>query len=307
MINMTESSLALDRPISPWLEMGAYEALWSEVGAWFKSIADMFRAHPGAVPSDFVLDKGVAYRFSERTLALLQSGGVRRFGVRIHGAGDYPIKLRAADHPVEVLYYQGWWDLIATRCIAVVGTRKPSDSAVAQTKELVRHLAEEGFTIVSGLAAGIDTVAHEAAIAANGPTIAVIGTPLCGSYPRENAALQQKIASEHLLISQVPVCRYVDQNFRLNSRFFPERNITMSALTEATIIVEASDTSGTLTQARAALKQGRKLFILDNCFNVPGLKWPHHYLERGAIRVRTFDEIRLALVLSTNSGETAAN
>lgn len=305
-MNMTESSLTLNRPISPWLEMGAYEAMWSEFGTWFKSIADKFRAHPGSVPSDFVPDH-VAYTFSERALALLQSGGVKRFGVRIHGAGDYPLQLRVADHPLEVIYYQGWWDLIGSRCVAVVGTRKPTDVAISQTRELVRVLAKDGFTIVSGLAAGIDTVAHETAIGLNSPTIAVIGTPLSGSYPRQNAELQRKIATDHLLISQVPVCRYADQNFRLNSRFFPERNITMSALTEATIIVEASDTSGTLIQARAALKQGRKLFILDNCFNVQGLKWPHTYLERGAVRVKDFDEIRSALGIPTNPGQTPAN
>jgi DNA processing protein len=80
------------------------------MGTWFKSIADKFRAHPGAVPSDFVPDKSVAYAYSERALALLQGSGVKRFGVRIHGAGDYPLQLRVADHPVEVLYYQGWWD-----------------------------------------------------------------------------------------------------------------------------------------------------------------------------------------------------
>jgi DNA processing protein len=306
-MNMTESSLALNRPISPWLEMGAYEALWSELGTWFKSIADKFREHPGAVPSDFVPDKRVAHTFSERAFALLQGGGVKRFGVRIHGAGDYPLQLRIADHPVEVLYYQGWWDLIGSRCVAVVGTRKPTDLAISQTKELVRVLARDGFTIVSGLAAGIDTVAHETAIALNSPTIAVIGTPLSGAYPRGNAPLQQKIATDHLVISQVPVCRYTDQNFRLNSRFFPERNITMSALTEATIIVEAGDTSGTLVQARAALKQGRKLFILENCFKVKGLKWPYSYLERGAIRVKDLDEIRSALAIPTNPGQAPTN
>ena len=306
-MNMIEATLTLSSPISPWLELGAYEAMWSEAGAWFKSIADKFRAHPGAVPSDFVPDKQVAYSFSERALSLLEKAGVKRFGTRIHGAGEYPLQLRVADHPVEFLYYQGWWDLIATHAVAVVGTRKPSGHAISQTKELVRLLAKDGFTIVSGSAAGIDTVAHQTAIALNCPTIAVIGTPLSVSYPPENAALQQEIAANHLLISQVPVCRYSDQNSRLNSRFFPERNITMSALTEATIIVEAGDTSGTLVQARAALKQGRKLFILENCFNIKALKWPYTYLERGAIRVRDFDDIRSLLGVSRHPGETPEN
>ena len=84
----------------------------------------------------------------------------------------------------------------------------------------------------------------------------------------------------------------MDQDFRSNRIFFPERNVTMSALTEATIIVEASDTSGTLIQARAALAQGRKLFILDSCFHNSSISWPAKYEAQGAIRVRDYDDIR---------------
>ena len=292
---MASLSLALSRPISPWLEMGAYEALWADFGTWFKSLAEKFQANPGSLPSDFVADREHAYSFSERALKLLEEGGVNRFGVRVHGAGDYPIRLRDAEYPIEVLYYQGWWDLIATRGVAVVGTRKPSDDGIRRARKLSKALAHDGFTVVSGLAEGIDTVAHTTAIEMGAPTIAVIGTPLSKFYPKQNRCLQEMIAADHLLISQVPVCRYAEQHYKLNSRFFPERNITMSALSEATIIVEAGDTSGTLTQARAALKQNRKLFILDSCFNVSGLKWPHTYLQRGAIRVRDYEEIRLHL------------
>jgi DNA processing protein len=80
-----------------------------------------------------------------------------------------------------------------------------------------------------------------------------------------------------------------------NRLFFPERNVTMSALTEATIIVEAGNTSGTLIQARAALHQKRKLFILDSCFRDPALTWPERLRKRGALRVRDYGEIRAAL------------
>ena len=88
--------------------------------------------------------------------------------------------------------------------------------------------------------------------------------------------------------------RYSQQSSQLNRYFFPDRNHTMSALTEATVIVEAGETSGSLIQARAAIAQGRKLFILDSCFN-QGLKWPEKFLERGAIRVRGYDDIKGAL------------
>jgi DNA processing protein len=155
----------------------------------------------------------------------------------------------------------------------------------------VRRLVKDCFTIVSGLATGVDTVAHSTAIEAGGLTIAVIGTPLTFAYPRENAELQRQIAKEFLVISQVPVRRWERQDYRKNRLFFPERNITMSALTEATIIVEAGETSRTLIQARAALHQGRKLFILDSCFR-KGLKWPQRFADKGAIRVTDYDDIR---------------
>jgi DNA processing protein len=305
---MSATSFNLARPVSPWLELGAYEALWSEMGTWFKSLAEKFRAHPGSLPSDFVPEKDKAYEFSKRAWSILKDGGVRRFGIRVNGAGEYPLRLREAEYPVEVIYYQGWWNLIETRSVALVGTRQPTEAGIRAAEQIARGLIADKYTIVSGLARGIDTVAHETAIKLKAPTIAVIGTPLSHCYPKENCRLQKIIAEDHLLISQVPVCRYVDQNFKINSRFFPERNITMSALTEATVIVEASDTSGTLIQARAALKQGRKLFILEKCFNVPGVKWPNTYLEKGAIRVKDYDEIRSHLgEISHNSGKTTGH
>jgi DNA processing protein len=110
-------------------------------------------------------------------------------------------------------------------------------------------------------------------------------------YPKENAQLQERIAADFTVISQVPVLRYENQKVPQNRLFFPERNVTMSALTEATIIVEAGETSGTLVQARAALHQGRKLFILDSCFLRTDLTWPQRFADQGAIRVRTPDDI----------------
>ena len=174
-----------------------------------------------------------------------------------------------------------------------MGTRHPSPEGIQRTRQLVRELVRDGFTIVSGLAAGIDTAAHEAAMREeNGRTIAVLGTPISRTYPAQNKELQQRIAKKFLLISQVPVRRYQRQTPKGNRFFFPERNITMSALTEATIIVEAGETSGTLIQARAALEQGRKLFILENCFQNKSLTWPEKFAAKGAIRVTKYNDIR---------------
>jgi DNA processing protein len=296
----SHASALFDLAMSPWREMGAYEALWSKQGSSFKKIAELFRDQPEARPSTFV-DEGVAESFSMRVMEILAKGKINEFGIRLRGTRDYPTKLRHADHPIEMLYYQGWWDLACSRSVAIVGTRNPSDEGRMRARKIAKSLVEGGFTIVSGLAQGIDTVAHETAIREGGLTIGVIGTPLSQSYPATNRVLQAQIAKDYLLISQVPVVRSSEQGPRVNRMFFPERNITMSALTEATIIIEAGETSGTLIQARAALKQGRKLFILDSCFENHNLTWPARFESQGAIRVKTYEDITRNLIRNAKS------
>jgi DNA processing protein len=277
-------------PISPRRELGAYEALWLQKGASFKSLAERFANDPSALPSDFV-SVAEAEQCADEVLKRLKAAGVHQFGVRINHAGEYPRKLRDARHPVELLYYQGAWEITETRSIAVVGSREASDDGLRRAARLARELVDRGFTVVSGLAQGVDTSALKAAIDRGGSVAGVIGTPLGVYYPRENQALQEQIAKEHLLISQVPVLRYARQAPPHNRLFFPERNVTMSALTEGTIIVEAGETSGTLTQARAALYQGRKLFILDSCFQRTDITWPARFEAEGAVRVKEPDDI----------------
>ncbi len=282
------------RAVMPARELGAYEALWAREGASFKILAEIFRQHPGSVPSDFVA-QAEAERYSRLALGTIRAAGIKHFGIRVHGAGEYPPKLRDAEHPIELLYFQGNWDIISSRCVAIVGTRNPSDEGVRRAAKLTRHFVKDGFTVVSGLAQGVDTVAHSTAIEAGGLTVAVLGTPITSCYPPENKELQQRIADQFLVVSQVPIVRHSRQSPHGNRLFFPARNVTMSALTEATVIVEAGNTSGTLIQARHALQQTRKLFILDNCFRNPELTWPLKFLERGALRVTGFDEIKAHL------------
>lgn len=282
------------KPIIPLEEVCAYESLWLSQGAWFASLSNLFRDNPGAVPSDLVDEENRSLAL-KRLAAEVGLDFLATVGVRVHGAGEYPQKLRDADHPVELLYYEGNWELVCTKSVAIVGTRNPSSEGVFHAGLISHKLSKKGFTIVSGLAKGIDRAAHEAAIDAGGHTIAVIGTPLNSYYPKENKDLQDLIAKEHLLISQVPFLRYKDQTPKTNKFFFPARNVTMSALTKATIIIEAGNTSGTLVQARAALAQGRKLFILDSCFRNPELTWPAKFEKKGAVRVKNINDIVEAL------------
>ena len=284
-----------NKPVNTRAEVGAYEYLWQQPNTSTKKLAELFESNPGRLPSDLV-DGDDAERTADEVVKQFAKRGIRRFGVRINGTYDYPSRLRDATDPIEMLYFLGSWELAeAPRRVAVVGTRQVSPEGAARTRKLVRALVEHDFTIVSGLAQGVDTIAHQTAIEAGGRTIAVLGTPISEVYPKENKVLQRRMAEEFLVVSQVPVLRYRAQGPNGNKLFFPERNKTMSALTEATIIVEASETSGTLIQAKAALDQGRKLFILDSNFANPSIKWPAKFEKLGAIRVREFEDIQREL------------
>ena len=285
-------------PISPYLEMGAYEALWDQQGTTFKRLARLFAESPDRLPSDFVSSEDAA-EYAAKVSNHFAQCGVQSFGVMINGGANYPPQLRDAAHPVELLYYSGHLELAWERSVAVVGTRKATREGLARARKLSRALVSDGYTVASGLAAGVDTAAHEAGISAGGKTIAVIGTPLSATYPKSNEGLQRRIARDHLLISQVPVQRYRQRDYRWNRAFFPERNATMSALTVATVIVEAGKSSGALRQARQALQQGRLLFVLESCFR-RGLEWPTELQAQGAIRVSDYDDIKRELPSPTD-------
>ncbi|MCH8530372.1 MAG: DNA-protecting protein DprA [Saccharospirillum sp.] len=280
------------KPVSPLVEGAAYEALYDQQGQSFKTLAELFAKTPNSLPSDLVEPK-ILEKYYEQLTSIFANSDFGRFGIRVFRTAEYPTRLRDAKYPIELVYYQGNWDLAHTRSVAIVGSRKPSKEGLTRTKKLTKLLVEQGFTIVSGLASGVDQMAHLSAIEFGGATIGVLGTPLSESYPRENAELQKYIGRNHLLVSQVPFIRYGKEPFSNKRFYFPERNKLMSALTEATIIVEAGNTSGTLVQARAALEQGRKLYILESNFSNPNLTWPEKFLKKGAIKLKDINDVKL--------------
>lgn len=285
---------------SPSIEMGAYEYLWlhppAGSSATSKSILRIFENCPSALPSDLVGESN-AVEYAQKVFQRLGQSGFDNFGIRVKGISDYPTSLKSAHHQIPLLYFKGCWDLAwKPKRIAVVGTRLPTENGIKRTRQLVKKLAENGFTILSGLAKGIDTVAHKTALMVDAPTIAVIGTPINAVYPKENQLLQSTIAQEGLVISQVPFLLYGSRSWKWNRTFFPDRNETMSALSDATVIVEAGDTSGTLIQAKAALKQGRKVFVLASNFENESISWPAELEKRGAIKAYSTESILEILV-----------
>ncbi|WP_405937276.1 DNA-processing protein DprA [Streptomyces sp. NBC_00726] len=168
---------------------------------------------------------------------------------------DYPLYLRLVHQRPPLLFLRGTPAEDDLR-VAVVGTRQPTPEGVAHARAIAGGLAERGVTVVSGLAAGIDTAAHDTALAVGGRTVAVIGTGLRRSYPEQNARLQQKIAERGLLISQF----WPDAAPSKTS--FPMRNAVMSGYSLATVVVEAAYRSGARMQARLALEHGRRVFLM---------------------------------------------
>jgi DNA processing protein len=271
--------------------MGAYEALWSQSNASFKTIAEKLSTPGAELPSNHV-QNSVTEKFANLAFDVVKKAGLHRFGVRIRGSAEFPDGLRDAAHPLALLYFRGWWEHLSQTAVAIVGTRHPSENSLHAARKLVDELVRQfSVTIVSGLAEGVDTVAHQSTIEAGGKTVAVLGTPIHEAFPSKNKNLFDEIARNHLVVSQVPIYRWATSPYPSRKFFFPERNVTMSALTAATVIIEAGETSGTLIQARAALAQGRKLFLFENCFTNKDLEWPSRFLEKGAIRVSSAAEI----------------
>ncbi len=213
---------------------------------------------------------------SVRTVTL--QSVLRSFG-RSVGSDRQLDLLRSYGEKDIFLHYAGDLNLLERKTVSIVGTRDVSDDGRRRASRLGRELAASGILVMSGLAKGVDRAAHVAAIEAGGFTAAVIGTPVTKAYPIENKALQEEIYSQHLLISPFAPGEPV---FKGN---FPKRNRVMALLSDATVIVEASDTSGTLHQAAECQRQGRWLFIMRAVAEDTRLSWPRKFLDHPRTRI----------------------
>jgi DNA processing protein len=278
----------IENALSPFDEMVAYESLLAQHGETLTTISKRLKSE-NSLPSELANRANIPQELRREVEDYLREKV--GFTVLVHGVFQYPSRLQDADAPIAVLYAKGDLALLERPSLSIVGARAASDEGQRRAARLSKDLAGAGFVVISGLAEGIDTVALSTAIAAEGRVVGVIGTPIDEYYPRKNRALQDRIAGDHLLISQVPFFRYARQPFKTRRYYFPMRNETMAALSQGTIIVEASDQSGTHSQARACFQQGRKLFILESCFENKSITWPAFYEQKGAIRVRNTSDI----------------
>jgi DNA processing protein len=199
----------------------------------------------------------------------------------------YPENLRSVHDRPPFVFVAGQLRTRDARGVAVVGTRKASERGLRNARAIAEHLVDADYAVVSGLAAGIDTAAHTAALAHGGRTVAVIGTGLRRAYPPQNADLQRRIATECAVISQF----WPDAP--PTKRSFPMRNAVMSGFALATVVVEASHTSGARMQGRLALEHGRPVFLLESLLEH---EWARDYAERPGTHVVTSPEQITTLV-----------
>jgi DNA processing protein len=220
---------------------------------------------------------------------------MERFGVRALSFRDpdYPSRLKETyDYP-PVLYVRGSAISRDEWCLAIVGTRRATAYGRQVTEDIVADLARSKVTIVSGLARGVDTVAHGAAIDAGGRTIAVFACGLDIIYPAENAGLARRVMENGALVSEYPV------GLRPRADNFPRRNRIMSGLCLGTLVVEAGETSGALITARMALEQNREVFAVPGSIFSPASRGTNHLIQEGAKLVVNYTDILEELNLMT--------
>jgi DNA processing protein len=197
----------------------------------------------------------------------------------------YPQSLRWIPDPPLVLYMRGTLRQEDSLAVAVVGSRKPSSYGKLTAQRLSTELVQHGFTVVSGLARGIDSLAHQGALQAGGRTVAVLGSGINVVYPPENHHLYDTISNTGAVLSEFPLDTKPE---RWN---FPRRNRIISGLALGTLVIEATTTSGALHTARHALEQGREVFAVPGRIDAPNSRGTNHLIKLGAKLVEGIDDI----------------
>ena len=198
---------------------------------------------------------------------------------------EYPRALLEIPDPPTLLYVRGRTDLLSRPAIAIVGSRNPTPQGILNAESFAASLNESGLVIVSGLALGIDAAAHRGALAAQGNTIAFIGTGIDRTYPARNQELAHEIGTKGTIVSDFPIgTPAIASNF-------PRRNRMISGISRGVLVVEAAVESGSLITARLAVEQGRDVFAIPGSIHSPQAKGCHKLIKQGAKLVETAQDI----------------
>ncbi|MFC1790461.1 DNA-processing protein DprA [Patescibacteria group bacterium] len=277
-----------------WLGFSGFEAIGPKRFALLRKYFGSARKAWQAKRSDF-LATGLSVKIVDQFLDYRKSVSLEdnwqkilNFGARVFFVDqkDYPANLKTIPDPPYVLYCWGEIKKEDQSALAVVGTRKMTHYGQQVTQDLVDQIVGAGLTVVSGLARGIDSTAHQATIKNKGRTIAVLGSGLDWIYPAENKLLAKKIASGFgVVLSEYPL------GTRPWFTHFPRRNRIISGLSLGTLVIEGAEKSGSLITARLAAEQGREVFTIPGPIYHPATAGPAHLLKLGAKLVLTVDDI----------------
>lgn len=253
----------------------------------FRALLDFFGSLELAweAPREALINAGLSPKIVEHLQQVRSQISLEKIWERLQNLGidvltwqdeKYPTRLREIDQPPPVLYVRGCLEPEDEWAVAVVGTRRVTSYGRQVTEEVGRVLAHSGVTVVSGLARGVDSIAHQAALKAGGRTIAVLGNGVDRIYPPEHRRLAEEIMNQGALISDYPPGTPPD------STNFPPRNRIISGMALATVVVEAGDTSGALITATFAAEQGREVFAVPGSILAPQSRGTNRLIRDGA-------------------------
>ncbi len=270
--------------------------------AHFGTPAAVLATSAGALAQVGVAAHAVVAIGQARVRALAEAARLRAVGGTWIARDDpaYPAALCAIADPPLVLAVRGALTADDALAVAIVGARRASEYGRRVAAELATGLAQAGVTVVSGLATGIDAAAHQAALAAGGRTVAVLGTGVDRVYPPWHAGLATDIAARGALVSEFPCGTPPLQHH------FPRRNRLISGLSLGTVVVEAAEQSGSLITARCALEQGREVFAVPGPVGRAAHHGPHRLIRDGAILVRSVEDILAELAPALTARVQAA-
>jgi DNA processing protein len=268
----------------------------SQLKEFFGSLQDAWKAPEGKLKQAGLdsrsIDALVTLRPRMSLDAEMEKLERYRVKVLVYEGSPYPARLREIyDYP-PVLYVRGDLPAEDEPCLAIVGTRRPTIYGRQVTEEIVADLARSKITIVSGLARGVDSVAHRAALDAGGKTVAVFGSGLDIVYPGENAKLAQAIMEHGALVSEYPL------GVKPRAENFPLRNRIMSGLSLGVLVVEAGEKSGALITAHQAVEQNREVFAIPGSILSPASQGTNRLIQEGAKLVRNYTDILQELNLT---------
>lgn len=258
--------------------------------AWNASYADLVAA-------------GLSPKLAERLVQVRKSvsledyiANIARNAIRVLTWDDaeYPAHLKEIEQPPPVLYLRGEITPEDRWAVAIVGTRSVTSYGRQVAEELAATLAHNGITVVSGLARGVDAIAHQAALKAGGRTLAVLGSGVDKIYPPEHRSLAEKIVAQGAILSDYP------PGTPPESANFPPRNRIISGLSLAIVVVEAGDTSGALITAEFAAEQGREVFAVPGSIFAPQSRGPNHLIANGATPLLSAHSVLETLDLTRN-------